>query len=42
VRRLRQKLEFDADNPQHLLTDPAGGYRLAPWELRRGTPESGT
>jgi len=35
VRRLRQKLEFDADNPQHLLTDPAGGYRLAPWELRR-------
>ena len=42
VRRLRQKLEFDADDPQHLLTDPAGGYRLAAWELRRGTPESGT
>ena len=29
VRRLRQKLEIDADHPRHLLTDPAGGYRLA-------------
>jgi DNA-binding response OmpR family regulator len=37
VRRLRQKLEFDADDPQHLLTDPAGGYRLAAWELRGGS-----
>jgi len=36
VRRLRQKLEFDADDPHHLLTDPAGGYRLSSWELRRG------
>jgi DNA-binding response OmpR family regulator len=34
VRRLRQKLEYDADDPHHLLTDPAGGYRLAAWELR--------
>jgi two-component system KDP operon response regulator KdpE len=33
VRRLRQKLEIDADNPKHLLTDAAGGYRLAAWEL---------
>ena len=38
VRRLRQKLELDADNPHHLLTDPAGGYRLAAWELRGGSP----
>jgi DNA-binding response OmpR family regulator len=36
VRRLRQKLELDADDPHHLLTDPAGGYRLAAWELRPG------
>ena len=35
VRRLRQKLEFDANDPHHLLTDPSGGYRLASWELRR-------
>jgi two-component system KDP operon response regulator KdpE len=34
VRRLRQKIELDPDDPQHLLTDPAGGYRLARWELR--------
>jgi DNA-binding response OmpR family regulator len=32
VRRLRQKLELDADDPHHLLTDPAGGYRLAAWD----------
>ncbi|HEY1169396.1 MAG TPA: response regulator transcription factor [Candidatus Limnocylindrales bacterium] len=32
VRRLRQKLELDPDDPRHLLTDPAGGYRLVPWE----------
>lgn len=37
VRRLRQKLEFDPDHPLHLLTDPAGGYRLAAAELRPGT-----
>jgi DNA-binding response OmpR family regulator len=36
VRRLRQKLELDADHPLHLLTDPAGGYRLAAAELRPG------
>ena len=36
VRRLRQKLELDADDPHHLLTDPAGGYRLASWELSPG------
>jgi DNA-binding response OmpR family regulator len=38
VRRLRQKLEIDADNPKHLLTDAAGGYRLAAWELRSEPP----
>ena len=32
VRRLRQKLELDPDEPRHLLTDPAGGYRLSAWE----------
>ncbi len=32
VRRLRQKLELDADVPHHLLTDPTGGYRLAAWD----------
>ena len=37
VRRLRQKLEVDPDHPLHLLTDPAGGYRLAAAELRPGT-----
>jgi two-component system KDP operon response regulator KdpE len=31
VRRLRQKVELDPDDPRHLLTDPAGGYRLAAW-----------
>jgi DNA-binding response OmpR family regulator len=29
VRRLRQKLEADPEQPVHLLTDRAGGYRLA-------------
>jgi two-component system KDP operon response regulator KdpE len=29
VRRLRQKIEIDPDEPRHLLTDPSGGYRLA-------------
>jgi DNA-binding response OmpR family regulator len=29
VRRLRQKLEVDPENPRHLLTDASGGYRLA-------------
>ena len=33
VRRLRQKIELDADDPHHLVTDPAGGYRLAHWPL---------
>jgi DNA-binding response OmpR family regulator len=28
VRRLRQKIEVDPNAPRHLLTDPAGGYRL--------------
>jgi two-component system KDP operon response regulator KdpE len=37
VRRLRQKLEIDADDPHHLLTDPVGGYRLAAWQLRHGS-----
>jgi DNA-binding response OmpR family regulator len=37
VRRLRQKLEFDADHPIHLLTEPGGGYRLAAAELRPGS-----
>lgn len=31
VRRLRQKIEVDPDDPRHLLTDPAAGYRLAAW-----------
>lgn len=31
VRRLRQKIEVDPDDPRHLLTDSAGGYRLAAW-----------
>jgi DNA-binding response OmpR family regulator len=31
VRRLRRKLENDADDPRHLLTDPVGGYKLAAW-----------
>lgn len=29
VRRLRQKLEPDPDNPRYLLTEASGGYRLA-------------
>jgi DNA-binding response OmpR family regulator len=37
VRRLRQKLELDADDPHHLLTDPAGGYRLASWGIDTGS-----
>ncbi len=36
VRRLRQKLEFDADHPLHLLTDASGGYRLARAEIKPG------
>jgi DNA-binding response OmpR family regulator len=28
VRRLRQKVELDPDNPVYLQTDPHGGYRL--------------
>jgi len=36
VRRLRQKLELDADDPHHLLTEPSGGYRLAAWGAGRG------
>jgi DNA-binding response OmpR family regulator len=31
IRRLRRKLEKDADDPRHLLTDPAGGYKLVAW-----------
>jgi two-component system KDP operon response regulator KdpE len=34
VRRLRQKIELDANAPHHLLTDPAGGYRLEAWDPR--------
>ena len=36
VRRLRQKLEVDPDDPRHLVTDPAGGYRLAAWQRGAG------
>jgi DNA-binding response OmpR family regulator len=32
VRRLRQKLELDPDNPRYLLTEAGGGYRLAGME----------
>jgi DNA-binding response OmpR family regulator len=39
VRRLRQKIEFDADDPHHLVTDPSGGYRLAAWQLGGGSDE---
>jgi two-component system KDP operon response regulator KdpE len=42
VRRLRQKLEIDADNPKHLLTDAAGGYRLAAWALPDGSGNAGS
>jgi DNA-binding response OmpR family regulator len=28
VRRIRRKIERDPDHPVHLVTDPAGGYRL--------------
>ncbi len=34
VRRLRQKIELDPDEPHHLVTEPGGGYRLASWETR--------
>lgn len=37
VRRLRQKIELDADEPHHLITDPSGGYRLASWGIRTGS-----
>ena len=42
VRRLRQKLEYDADNPRHILTDPAGGYRLAAWQTANGSEHRGS
>jgi DNA-binding response OmpR family regulator len=29
VRRLRQKIELDPNDPRHLLTEAVGGYRLA-------------
>ena len=38
VRRLRQKIEVDPDDPHHLVTDPAGGYRLVYWQQ----PETAT
>ena len=34
IRRLRQKIELDANDPHHLVTDPAGGYRLEAWDPR--------
>jgi DNA-binding response OmpR family regulator len=42
VRRLRQKLEYDADKPRHILTDPAGGYRLAAWQTAPGSEHRGS
>jgi DNA-binding response OmpR family regulator len=42
VRRLRQKLEYDADNPRHILTDPLGGYRLAAWQTPAGGEHRGS
>jgi DNA-binding response OmpR family regulator len=42
VRRLRQKLEYDADNPRHILTDPMGGYRLASWQTPAGSDHRGS
>ncbi len=35
VRRLRQKIELDPNEPHHLLTDASGGYRLAAWPAPR-------
>src|ERR1035437_10334351 len=35
VRRRRKKLKAAPKEPHHLITDPAGGYRLAAWALRR-------
>jgi two-component system KDP operon response regulator KdpE len=37
IRRLRQKIELDPNEPRHLLTDPGGGYRLASWRMREPT-----
>ncbi len=37
VRRLRQKIEVDPDDPRHLVTDPIGGYRLAACEVTEGS-----
>ncbi|MCY4448590.1 MAG: helix-turn-helix domain-containing protein [Chloroflexi bacterium] len=29
MRRLRRKLDDDADNPRHIITEPRVGYRMA-------------
>jgi DNA-binding response OmpR family regulator len=36
MRRLRQKIERDPDNPKYLMSERGGGYRLQAAESRVG------
>ena len=36
MRRLRQKIERDPDNPKYLISERGGGYRLQAAESRAG------